>query len=98
MHAPIRSDSDLVRFTLAATSVVALSVLIGWLAEPLMGVAVLVIAALLAAALFITAYCSTVSQDRPLVRRRPAEKPDRRDAVKRKRPERLRASNFHRPA
>lgn len=53
MRAPIRSESDAFRFTLGAALSVGVSILIGWLIAPLVGVAVLVIVCLVAAFAYI---------------------------------------------
>jgi hypothetical protein len=53
MRAPVRSESDAFRFTVVAALAVGVSVLIGWLITPLVGVAVFAIACLVAAFAYI---------------------------------------------
>jgi hypothetical protein len=49
MRMPIRSERDAFRLTLAGAVVIGGAVLIGWLTEPVFGVAVLVLALALGA-------------------------------------------------
>lgn len=53
MRAPIKSESDAFRFTMAATGVIAASLLIGWATEPVVGIAVFAAAALVAAGAYV---------------------------------------------
>ncbi len=71
MRAPIRSETDAFRFTLAAALVIGASVLIGWLTAPLVGVAVLVVACAAAA----LAYLYVGGHDRRQVLREAATAP-----------------------
>ena len=71
MRAPIRSETDAFRFTLAGAVVVGVSVLVGWLIEPLVGLAVFVIASLVAA----SAYLYVAGRDRRAVLRQAATEP-----------------------
>jgi hypothetical protein len=71
MRAPIRSEADAYRFTMGAVAVVAVSVLVGWLTAPLAGVAVFVVAAIVAA----VAYVVVGGRDHPTVLRDAATEP-----------------------
>ena len=61
MRPPIRSESDAFRFAIAAALTITVCVVIGWLAAPLVGVAVLAVAALIAG----LAYLVVGRRDRP---------------------------------
>jgi hypothetical protein len=61
MRPPIRSESDAFRFTIAAALVLTVCIVIGWLVAPLVGVAVLALAALIAG----LAYIVVGRRDRP---------------------------------
>ncbi len=71
MRAPIRSETDAFRFTLAAVLVIGATVLIGWLTAPLVGVVVLVVACVAAA----LAYLYVGGRDRRQVLREAATAP-----------------------
>ena len=75
------SGSVVLRVALAGGLVVAVSALVGWIAGPLVGVGVFVIATLVPTVLVAVLYFSTVSQDRPLVPRRAGEKHHARGAA-----------------
>ena len=53
MRTPIRSEPDAFRFTIGAALIIGVSVLIGWLAAPLVGVAVLAVACIIAALAYL---------------------------------------------
>ena len=53
MRVPIRSESDAFRFALGAAAVIGATVVIGWVTQPLIGVAVLVVASLIAAIAYL---------------------------------------------
>jgi uncharacterized membrane protein len=55
MRTPIRSEREAFLFTFASVAVIGISVLIGWLTEPLVGVAVFALAAVLAAIAYLRA-------------------------------------------
>jgi hypothetical protein len=55
MRAPIRSELEAFRLIFATAAVIAISVLIGWLTKPLVGVAVVVVVAVLAAIAYVRA-------------------------------------------
>jgi uncharacterized membrane protein len=55
MRTPIRSETEAVRFVFAGAAVIALSVLTGWLVQPLVGVAVFVVAVAVAAIAYLRA-------------------------------------------
>jgi len=55
MRTPIRSETEAVRFVFAGAAVIAVSVLVGWLAVPLAGVAVFVLALVVAAIAYLGA-------------------------------------------
>ena len=65
MRAPIRSEADAVRLTLATAVVIALSVLVGWLVEPLVGLIVFGLATIAAAASYLHA---AAPDHRPVLR------------------------------
>ena len=44
MRIPIRSEGEAVRFVFVSFAVIAVSVLVGWLVEPLVGVAIFAVA------------------------------------------------------
>lgn len=71
MRAPIRSEPDAFRFTMAGALVIAVSVVIGWLAEPLVGVLVFAVAIVVAA----LAYLYVAGPDRKTVLREAAAEP-----------------------
>jgi len=55
VRTPIRSETEAVRFVFAGAAVIAVSVLIGWLVAPLVGVAVFVVAVAVAAIAYLRA-------------------------------------------
>jgi hypothetical protein len=55
MRTPIRSEREAFRLVFASAAVIGISVLIGWLTKPLVGVAVFAIAAVLAAMAYVRA-------------------------------------------
>jgi uncharacterized membrane protein len=55
MRTPIRSETEAVRFVFAGAAVIGVSVLIGWLVEPLVGVAVFALAVAVAAIAYLRA-------------------------------------------
>ena len=55
MRTPIRSEREAFRLVFASAAVIGVSVLIGWLTKPLVGVAVFAIAAVLAAVAYVRA-------------------------------------------
>jgi hypothetical protein len=55
MRLPIRSETEAVRFVFAGCAVVAVSVLLGWLTTPLVGVALLVVALIIGAIAYLRA-------------------------------------------
>ena len=55
MRTPIRSETEAFRFVFASVAVVGISVFIGWLAQPLVGVAVFALAVVLAAIAYLRA-------------------------------------------
>jgi hypothetical protein len=55
MRLPIRSEAEAVRFVFAGAAVVVVSVLLGWLTTPLVGVAFLVVALILGAIAYVRA-------------------------------------------
>lgn len=71
MRAPIKSESDAFRFTFGVVAVGAISLLLGWLAVPLAGVALFAIAAVVA----VVAYFVVGRRDRPAVLREAANEP-----------------------
>lgn len=71
MRAPIRSESDAFRFTFGSALVVGVSVLTGWLIEPLGGIAVFMVTCLVAA----LAYLYVAGRDRKAVLREAALEP-----------------------
>jgi hypothetical protein len=71
MRVPIRSEPDAFRFTVIGAAVIGLSLLIGWLVAPVVGVAVFVLALVVAA----VAYVRVTGPDRPAVLRRAAHEP-----------------------
>lgn len=73
MRTPIRSETEAFRFAIAGALVVGVSVLVGWLTEPLVGVGVLA----LALAVSAVAYLRAADPDRiePLRRAAHAEHP-----------------------
>jgi len=87
MQAPTGSESIVLRVALAGGLVAAVSALIGWIAGPLAGVSVFLIATLAPTVLVAVLYLSTVSQDRPLIPRRAGEKHHARGAAGGKRRE-----------
>ena len=68
MRAPIRSESDAFRLTLAGALVLAVSLVIGWLTQPRVGAGVFV----LAAAVATVAYVRVAGRDRRAVLRNAA--------------------------
>jgi hypothetical protein len=71
MRAPIRSESDAFRFTIAAVLVITVCVVIGWLLAPLVGVAALAVAALIAG----LGYLVVGRRDRPAPLRKASHAP-----------------------
>ncbi len=71
MRVPIRSESDAFRFALGAAAAIGAAVIVGWLTEPMIGLAVLVIASLIAA----IAYLYVGGHDRRAVLRVAASEP-----------------------
>jgi hypothetical protein len=71
MRTPIRSEREAFRFVFASVALIVVSVLVGWLAKPLVGVAVFAIAVVLAA----IAYLRAENPDRRTVLRDAAEDP-----------------------
>jgi hypothetical protein len=71
MRTPIRSETEAFRFVFASLAVIAISVLIGWLTDPLVGVAVFALAVLLAT----IAYLRADNPDRRPVLRDAAHEP-----------------------
>jgi hypothetical protein len=71
MRAPVRSESDAFRLTLAGAPVIGISVVIGWLTYPLIGLAVFVVAFVIAALL----YLYVAGSDRRKVLRAAAQEP-----------------------
>ncbi len=71
MRTPIRSEREAFRFVFASLAVVVVLVLVGWLAEPLVGVAVFALAVVLAG----IAYLCAENPDRPTVLRDAAHDP-----------------------
>ena len=69
MRTPIRSELEAFRFVFVSVAVIGISVLVGWLAKPLVGVAVLALAVVLAA----IAYLRADNPDRRMVLRDAAE-------------------------
>jgi uncharacterized membrane protein len=63
MRGPFRSESDAFRFTLGGAGTVAVSVLVGWLADPWVGLGVFSLAVVVSA----TRYLSVARRDRPAV-------------------------------
>jgi hypothetical protein len=55
MRMPIRSETEAVRFVFAGCAVIALSVLLGWLTTPLLGVGLLVVALVVGAIAYLRA-------------------------------------------
>lgn len=55
MRTPIRSEGEAVRFVFASFAVIAVSVLVGWLVEPLVGVAIFAVAVVVAAVAYLRA-------------------------------------------
>ena len=55
MRIPIRSEGEAVRFVFASFAVIAVSVLVGWLVEPLVGVAIFAVAVVVAAIAYLRA-------------------------------------------
>jgi hypothetical protein len=55
MRLPIRSEAEAVRFVFAGAGIIGVSVLLGWLTTPLVGVAFLVVALLLGALAYLRA-------------------------------------------
>jgi hypothetical protein len=55
MRTPIRSESEAFRFVFASLAVIGISVLVGWLAEPLIGVALFAVAAVVALIAYLRA-------------------------------------------
>ena len=55
MRLPVRSETEAVRFVFAAGAVIAVSVLLGWLTKPLIGVALFVVALVLGAIAYVRA-------------------------------------------
>jgi uncharacterized membrane protein len=71
MRTPIRSEPEAFRFVFGSVAVIGISVLIGWLAEPLAGVAVFALAAVAAT----IAYLRADNPDRRTVLRDAAHEP-----------------------
>ena len=71
MRTPIRSEGEAVRFVFASLAVIAVSLLVGWLVEPLVGVAIFAVAIVLAA----IAYLRADNPDRRTVLRDAAHEP-----------------------
>jgi hypothetical protein len=71
MRTPIRSEGEAVRFVFASVAVIAVSVLVGWLAEPLVGVTIFAVAVVLAA----IAYLRADNPDRRTVLRDATDEP-----------------------
>jgi len=71
MRMPIRSESDAFRLTLAGAALLAVSLVVGWLTKPWVGVAVFVIALAAAAG----AYVRVARADRRAVLREAAHEP-----------------------
>ncbi|MGO9956885.1 MAG: hypothetical protein ACLP50_13045 [Solirubrobacteraceae bacterium] len=71
MRTPIRSEDEAVRFVYASCAVIAVSVLVGWLVEPPVGVAIFAVAAVAAA----IAYLRADNPDRRAVLRDAAHEP-----------------------
>lgn len=71
MRTPIRSETEAFRFVFASLAVIGISVLIGWLTQPLVGVAVFALAVVLAA----IAYLRADNPDRRTVLRDAAHEP-----------------------
>ena len=55
MRLPIRSEAEAVRFVFAGAAVIVVSVLLGWLATPLVGVAFFIVALILGAIAYVRA-------------------------------------------
>ena len=71
MRTPIRSELEAFRFVFASVAVIGISVLVGWLAKPLIGVAVFALAVVAAG----IAYLRADNPDRRTVLRDAAEDP-----------------------
>jgi hypothetical protein len=71
MRAPIRSESDAFRFTLAGALLLAVALVIGWLTQPRIGAAVFVVSA----AALTVAYIRVAGRDRRAVLRNAAREP-----------------------
>lgn len=76
MRNPIRSETDAFRLTIAAALLVILSIVIGWLVEPLIGVLVFV----LVGAVALVVYLRSPDQERNLPLRRAMREPHRHGA------------------
>ncbi|MGP0102908.1 MAG: hypothetical protein ACLPUT_14970 [Solirubrobacteraceae bacterium] len=81
MRVPVRSERDAFRLTVAGVAVVGGAVLIGWLTEPLVGVAVFVLALVIAG----IAYLRAANPDRRAPLREAAAEPHPHGAVPGKR-------------
>ncbi|HTP20393.1 MAG TPA: hypothetical protein VMJ65_12365, partial [Solirubrobacteraceae bacterium] len=55
MRLPIRSEPEALRFVFAGTAVIGVSLLLGWLTAPLVGVAFFVMAFILGAIAYVSA-------------------------------------------
>jgi hypothetical protein len=71
MRTPIRSETEAFRFVFASAAVIGISVLIGWLTQPLVGVAAFALAVVLA----VIAYLRADNPDSPTVLRDAAHEP-----------------------
>jgi uncharacterized membrane protein len=71
MRTPIRSEDEAVRFVFATFAVIVVSVLVGWLVKPLVGVAIFAVAVVVAA----IAYLRADNPDRRTVLRDAAHEP-----------------------